>query len=423
MKLAKLSLATLIALGAVSTASATSLEEAIKNVDLTGFARYRYTNTKKLYTVNDNRSASHGFKSVLNLQAAYSDNFYGVLGLRYHAADGSGKANDTTNVSSTFNVHQAYLGYKVGGTEIKLGKQQISSMLTDDLVGTGILATNSDIAGLTLAAFAFDALEASGENDGALWDRARTKSVKVVKPNAAGDAAEVVDADQKTNEFQLNYGNAYGAAVIGSYDPVSFQLWYGDLTKLAAVAALEVAGNFSITDDIAINAKLQYAYSKPHTEVEKLFGKTNFYATELGTELFGAELTAGYVGWKVKDGDKQTTKLGVVSFEDQGGFIDLGEQISGNVNDYTALANKGNFFFVTAAYKFADQFSVGGDFVTGSVKDDNGKKDKYNEYVARAGYDYSKKLKFSSYYSYLKAKFEDEKDSSRKIRFEAKYSF
>ena len=46
MKLTKISLAALVALGAFSSvASATPLEEAIKNVDLSGFARYRYTNT------------------------------------------------------------------------------------------------------------------------------------------------------------------------------------------------------------------------------------------------------------------------------------------------------------------------------------------------------------------------------------------
>ena len=45
MKLTKVSLAALVALGAFSSvASATPLEEAIKNVDLSGFARYRYTN-------------------------------------------------------------------------------------------------------------------------------------------------------------------------------------------------------------------------------------------------------------------------------------------------------------------------------------------------------------------------------------------
>ena len=46
MKLAKISLAALVALGAFSTLNATPLEEAIKDVDFSGFARYRYTHNK-----------------------------------------------------------------------------------------------------------------------------------------------------------------------------------------------------------------------------------------------------------------------------------------------------------------------------------------------------------------------------------------
>ena len=43
MKLVKLSLATIVAAGALSSvASAASLEEAIKNVDVSGYARYRF---------------------------------------------------------------------------------------------------------------------------------------------------------------------------------------------------------------------------------------------------------------------------------------------------------------------------------------------------------------------------------------------
>ena len=43
MRLIKLSLATIIAAGALANlANATSLEEAIKNVEVTGYARYRF---------------------------------------------------------------------------------------------------------------------------------------------------------------------------------------------------------------------------------------------------------------------------------------------------------------------------------------------------------------------------------------------
>ena len=67
MKLTKISLAALVALGAFSSvASATPLEEAIKNVDLSGFARYRYTSDKKPESTKTR--ANHQFKMITNFK-------------------------------------------------------------------------------------------------------------------------------------------------------------------------------------------------------------------------------------------------------------------------------------------------------------------------------------------------------------------
>lgn len=403
MKLAKLSLATLIALGAVSTASATSLEEAIKNVDLTGFARYRYNHENGKALGNEGKGHStrhHQFRMITNFKATYDDNFYGVLGLRYTSNDGSGTGSDATNTTNPFNVHQFYLGYKAANTEVKLGKQVVGSFLTDDLVATGALVLNSDLPGLTLVAFAFDALESSSFNDGGLWDQAGKKGT-----------------------IGIDYGNLYGAAVLGNYDPVAFQLWYADFTRVTKVAALELSGNLEVADGVSINAKGQYAHSKPNKDSKNTFGKTDFYAFELGSEFFGAEVNAGYVGWKVKKNKLGGNGTGIISFEDQGNYIDLGEQISGDVNDYTWLKGKGNFLFLKAGYTFAEQYFVGADYINGKVKVEDDKT-KYKEFVLRGGYDYSKKLKFNTFYSHLKEKPQDgQKESKTKVRFEAKYSF
>ena len=151
MKLTKISLATLVALGAFSSvASATPLEEAIKNVDLSGFARYRYTNDKKHGEFSNTKSesgslAGHQFKAVANFKAAIDDNFFGVIGLRYNATDNSGDntqndqgsqgiGTDKTNTTEPFRVHQFYLGYKAGNTTITAGKQEIGSFFTDDAI-------------------------------------------------------------------------------------------------------------------------------------------------------------------------------------------------------------------------------------------------------------------------------------------------
>ncbi len=169
MKLTKVSLAALVALGAFSSvASATPLEEAIKNVDLSGYARYRYTNdyTKKS-TANagteKGSNAGHVFRMQTAFKAAIDDNFFGVLNLRYEAKDNSGDATtgtDKTNATDSFGVYEMYLGYKVGNTAITAGKQLLGTFYdAKDIAGTGIKVVNTDVPGLTLAAAAFDAIE------------------------------------------------------------------------------------------------------------------------------------------------------------------------------------------------------------------------------------------------------------------------
>ncbi|WP_149722891.1 major outer membrane protein [Campylobacter concisus] len=413
MKLTKISLAALVALGAFSSiASATPLEEAIKNVDLSGMARYRYTHVhdydKTQKNVKKSNEAGHNFKMITNFKAAIDDNFFGVVGLRYNATDGSGDnagaGTDKTDTTTGFGVHQFYLGYKIGGTTITAGKQTIDSYFTDDAIGTGVRVVNEDIEGLTLTALAFDALEGNGESDGKLYDAAVTNKLD-----------------------RYDVGNLYAAGIAGSYDPINFQLWYASLTNLADVLAADVSANFAITSDISVGARLNYANStadkeaKGHLTSESgaKYNDGNFYAGELSTSLFGFDLAAGYIGWKAQD--KGVTSF---SFEDQGGLITAGE----DVFDWTYAEGKGNFFYATSAYTF-DKFTVGLDYVKGTQKTSNGvgnpdKKDKVEEFVPRFAYQYNKKLTFSSFYSFqTHKKPNDVKEKEDKFRFEAKYSF
>jgi len=406
MKLTKISLAALVALGAFSSvASATPLEEAIKNVDLSGMARYRYTHVhdydKNQKNVKKSNEAGHNFKMITNFKAAIDDNFFGVVGLRYNATDGSGDnagaGTDKTNTTKGFGVHQFYLGYKIGGTTITAGKQTIDSYFTDDAIGTGVRVVNEDIEGLTLTALAFDALEGDDvESDGNLY---------------------------KATGYLSTYdvGNLYAAGIAGSFNPVSFQLWYGTLTNLADVLAADVSAKFDITNDFALGARLNYANSTADKEAKNILGYNdgNFYAGELSTSLFGLDLAAGYIGWKAQD-----KGISAFTFEDQGSLITAGE----DVFDWTYAEGKGNFFYATSAYTF-DKFKVGLDYVKGTQKTSAGAgnpdvKDKVEEFVPRFAYQYNKKLTFSSFYSFQTHKLpNDVKTKEDKFRFEAKYSF
>ncbi|AQW84174.1 major outer membrane protein [Campylobacter pinnipediorum subsp. pinnipediorum] len=445
MKLTKISLAALVALGTFSVASATPLEEAIKGIDVSGSLLYRYDNvTEKETSKEKNGKAkeekdSKGkakFNAILNFNAALADDFFGVLSARYtsqdklgHTLGATGKerpnAYDVTYTDNAFEFSQFYLGYKADNTTITAGKQELGTFFTDDAIGTGVRIINSDIEGLTLAAVGFGAIENHKiESDGDLWSQVR--QLNKVKRNNKQQLAQVTDA--------YDIGNLYGLAAMGNYDPVSFQLWYATLENVADLFAVELAGDFAISDDLSFGLKGQYVTTDADGEMKKQVESYNdgdFYAFEATTALYGVDLSAGYVGWKVKTHNEKNgqavTKDSVTSFslEDQGSLIDAGEY---NHYDYTWLSGKGGFFFATAGYNF-DKFFVGVDYKNGQNKfvDKESAKEKHEEVVGRLSYNYSKKLKFTTWYAATTTKNvdgkKDTKEDGSAYRFQAKYSF
>ena len=400
MKLVKLSLAAIVAAGALtSVASAASLEEAIKNVDVTGYARYRFDSKDS----GTNTANKHRFTSDVNFKSALDDNFFGVLGFRYDSIDNSGErfdartmvgANDNgnDNFGQTFNVRQVYLGYTAGNTTITAGRQVLGTFFTDDMVGTGIKLLNSDISGLTLAAVAFDNLQ----NDGDIGTGALTLG--------SNNAEYVYDR------------NLYGAAAIGSYDPVSFQLWYAALDSVAQlyVADVTVGANLGGVD---LSLQAQAAGSSMWADNAGLETSTvalddaTFLAVELGAKAFGFDGSVGYVNLNTQ-GDGYS----LISFEDQGSFITAGEDLL----DYTAFNYDANIYFVTAGYTFADKVRVGADYVGVRANGEGDHVDAY-EAVARVDYKYSKKLNFKAWYSYIDQ--DNNEDDAKHLRFEARYNF
>lgn len=392
MKLTKLSLAVMVALGAFSvSASAIPLEDAIKDVDVSGYVRYRYTNDNAEEMQKDKKistsKANHQFKAIANFKAALDDNFFTVVGLHYISKDGSGNADKNNWTKNTFQVRQALLGYSIGNTTIMAGRQEVGAFFTDDMIGDGIKILNQDIQGLTLAAIAFDNLD---------------------------DDDSIGTLELKTNEHNL-----YGVAAIGSYDPVSFQLWYATLIDVADLFAAEVALNFDL-DPVSLGLKAQYVFSSVDGDLQKLAPAADdakFYGAELSAEVAGFDAAAGYVQF---DADA-TNKVGVVSYEDQGDFISPGEELL----DYTLISGKNKYWFVGAGYTFFDKLRLGVNYTDGENKVVEGKTDR-SELLLGADYKYTKKLKFKTWYSMVneKEKWEGGSDlDSDRFRFEAKYSF
>ena len=423
MKLTKVSLAALVALGAFSSvASATPLEEAIKNVDLSGFARYRYTNDhyKNSAQSDTKRSSigSHTFRMQTAFKAAIDDNFFGVLNLRYQANDGSGdnagrkfsnrynyvnnNGTDKTNTTGTFGVYEMYLGYKVGNTTVTAGKQLLGTFYDGkDIAGTGLKVVNTDVTGLTLAAAAFDAIESeSMDTNGPL-------------------VGDLVDGSL----FSDSSANIYYLAALGNYDPLSFKIAVANISEVATLYGADAGVSFNVTDDINLNLKGQFVHNdSDHKDV----ADANFWAIQAGTKLFGAKLNAGYLDFDAKN--KDNNKISFATLDGNGDLINptkiLNGVMSGGRQYYNNIKGNNDYWFVKAGYDI-DKFGFGAGYTQGKGYSwELGKeRAKRSEWSLDASYKYSKKLTFLSWYAAAKDKKDGASFKQDRIRFEAKYSF
>lgn len=398
MKLLKLSLVAALAAGALATtASAVPLEEAIKDVDVSGFMRLRYTADDE----ENDSNAKWNIKSVIDFKAKVDDNFFAVAGVRYGNDGGatefgynSGNGNfgggvyDNT-ADDQFDMYRAYIGYTVGNTTVQLGRQNVFSFFTDDMYGDGLFVLNSDIQGLTLGALWMDALEQDG------------------------DISSNIDAIQALTGKRVTDHDLYGVGAIGSYDPVSFQLWYAYLNDVVGLFAVELGANFDVNDDVTVGLKGQYGFANFDNDFADTIGvdDSDFFGFEASANIYFFDMSAGYVNYSADDDES----LSLSSFEDSGSFIKAGEELV----DYALYSGKNDYWFVTAGVTIPDTgVRIGADYVDGSFGED-GDYDA-SEVVARIDYKYNEKLNFKTWYSYID---QDSGDDDNRFRFEAKYSF
>lgn len=423
MKLVKLSLVAALAAGALATsASAMPLEEAIKGVDVSGMTRIRYTATNEKKGKDETTHESKwNFRAVMNVKTTIDDNFFNVVSIRYNSKD-NGMTNSAAYNQYKFEASQFFLGATFGNTTIQLGRQTIGAFFTDDMYGDGIKVLNTDVEGLVLAALFMDSLENDGDI-GSNEDEERTFKYGTAVQLTPQAAIELATKKMVTDH------NLYGVAAIGSYDPISFQLWYASLEDVANLFALELAGDFAVSDDVKLGLKGQYAFSdfdgKFKTATENAVKATvkdggvkdgDFWAIEASAEFFGVDFSAGYLNFSTKE-----NAYSLNSFEDKGSFISPGEELL----NYSFYSGKNKYYFITAGYTIPDSgVRLGVDWVDGSNKFFGTKTDR-SEVVARVDYKYNEKLSFQSWYSHVdeKVKGADNSDKTDKFRFQAKYSF
>ncbi|EFN2979970.1 major outer membrane protein [Campylobacter coli] len=416
MKLVKLSLVAALAASAFSVANATPLEEAIKDIDVSGVLRYRYETSNEWSDINGvaqnegsgiSGKQEHKYRAQLNFSGAIADNFKAFVQLDYNAKDGGYGANNGSTTreykpdnSSTLNVRQLYLTYtdENVATSVILGKQQLNTIWTDNaidgLVGTGVKVVNNSIDGLTLAAFAVDSYNSDEQ---------------------VGELGEVLTFSE----------NLYGAAAIGSYEvfngQLNPQLWLAYMTDNAFFYALDAAYNTTIFD--GVNWTLEGAYLGNSLDNERKDlgnGNGNFFALNGSIEVNGWDATLGGLYYGKKD------KATVTVIEDQGnlGSLLAGEEIFyTNGSKLNGDTGRNIFGFVKAGYTFNETVRVGADFVYGGTKTENHSGGDKLEAVARVDYKYSPKLNFSAFYSYVNVDKDTDSTHHDAVRLQALYKF
>lgn len=418
MKLFKLSLAAVVAAGALSSVSAAPLEEAIKDIDVSGFGRYRFQSTDTKPAVGQKtHDTFHRFTLDVNFKATLDDNFFAVIGLRYDSADivgshnraNSGIANTHGGLSGinggwggqgrdSFSVRQYYVGFTaIPYTTVLFGRQPAGTFFTDDIVATGLKVAVNPVEGLTLAGLYYTNFEEDGDLGMVPFN--------INEPNGAF----------------IHQKNLWGVAAIYQNEFLDLQAWYAGLNKVANLFAISAGANYAINDDVSVRGKAQWAHTNLTGRFKDNYGRTalndglvansNFFGFDLGASFYGFDLDAGYLTYGKKD------QISVHTLEDAGSLIKPGEELI----DYTSFSGKHKVWFGKAKYTY-DAYSIGVDYVHDKVKNTGGNL-KANEWVVRAGYKYNDKLSFNAWYSMVTEKQDGVKDKSNRFRFDARYNF
>lgn len=429
MKSVKLSLVAALAAGSLAaSAGAVSLADAIGEVEVNGYSRLRYDNVVTSVKPGDNSysNAKHRFTTEADFKAGFGDGFYGVVGFKYDSFDLSGDPSwantakysqgNNLGTQTSFDVNHYYLGYKVGNTEVMLGRQTLGTFFTDDMSGTGVKVVNTDLPGLILAAVAFDNLE--NDSDG--------KALGLPTKN--------------NTSYTVGQNNLYGVAAIGSYAPVGFQVWVAGLENvLKYTVAGEVTGSFDL-DAVKLTGKAQFSTNAASEKaVTNLLGDSTYYGVELKAaaglgEGLAVDAQLGYVDFST---DKD--KAGVITVEDAGALINTGFQLlpgrAGGANGYSLFAGENSALLASVGVKFLDKFRFSLEGVWGSNENTLGAVGglvsyaKYDstEYLARLNYAHNAKLSFQTFYSTMelkdKSEGSDKKYTSDQFRVQAMYKF
>ncbi len=376
MKLVKLSLAAVVAVGAMATfASATPLEEAIKGVEVSGMARYRFYHQSD-FRYADSGSQRNRFSGSLSITSPIADNLKFGTTLSVNTEN---FASNSASSQSGVNVNKFWFQYAANGFSVKAGKFELSTPWTETAFGgtrgNGILALYSGVPNWTFAAAYFNQING-------------------------------VDFESTVGEEDL-----MALAAIGSYNNVGFQAWASRMTNV-----------FDYNVFAQVNVNLSGFNALAQMNYMRLDDNTPYVGPFADDSGIFMGFTAGYKNdiFFVEGGYTRTDKdMGIYSLTpDDDQFIKFGQQLyymTHNENDVEVFFLRGgakyNKFGFEAGYGASDQHVAleGMDF---------------EEYYGLVSYQVVKNFSLQAYYSILDAKSNNaEAEENKEFQFQALYTF
>ncbi len=297
-KISKISLVAAVAVAGFSTANAQPLEEAIKNVDVSGSVVYRYDNSdNSLSTLNQSRTDQNRYKIGLNLSSKVNDyvkfnsrfivggddSGWATTGAKKTGSNGGAQTSGDGNVD--VELSNAYFGFTaIPNTIVNVGKQGLTTPYTvavdingNEQNGTGILAL-STFGPITAGAGYFN-----NTNVGNLTDINLTRGLNSSSTGGIG---------ANTANLRLDDGrDMYVATIQGDLDFVKLEAWYAGLQNtfnsytFAATGKIDIAENAKLGLEaryVALNLTDDYVYTRNNHQAHSAV--TNGTANNQGTD-------------------------------------------------------------------------------------------------------------------------------------------
>ncbi len=361
-KFAKMSLVAAVAVAGFTSANAGSLEEAIKNVDISGMVRYRYTETNK----EDGKSmVENDYDIELTAKVKVNDMTTAVIKFDVDGDLRADRNADTlpatdiqaANANPTVDVENAYFSFALPYATVTAGKQGVPGPLTDDLNGTGLTATIP--AGPVTVALAYF---------------------------NASDAA---------------YNDIAAIGVLGSFGPVNASVWYADVNDVSDAYTVAIDGMVGPVSLAARYSEKDMDANSTENEVLKISA-----SADLG--MFSVRAAFA------KTGDDNSANGGVALDGESDAAVNdfqLKQTDAADLDDATA-------YQIGVSVSPVEKITLGLDYMDIDYEIGNNNAD-YDEVLLSASYQMSSNFKISTYFSAADMNGKDSDEG----RLELKYSF